>query len=177
MEMILDIKKNQIGQVVSARELYKFLELSKRFSTWIEVYIKENNVYGFIKNEDFTPYLEVHPQNLQEIQDYLLTIDMAKELSMVSKSEKGRQARKYFIACEKKYVELLENKTSLPNFSQLNYEKGLVYVKGVLNNLKSRLIFEKTEIEIKLKELEDTGLTDEIKAYVINGKIQVIQDL
>lgn len=44
----------------------------------------------------------------------------------------------------------------------LSYEDSIVHVKGILNNLKSRLIFEKTEIEIKLKELESTGLTDNI---------------
>lgn len=63
------------------------------------------------------------------------------------------------------------------SIKDLNYEDTIFYVKGILNNLKSQLIFEKTEIEMKLKELENTGLTDEIKAYVFNGKIQIIQDL
>lgn len=63
------------------------------------------------------------------------------------------------------------------SIKDLSYDDTIFYVKGVLNNLKSQLIFEKTEIEMKLKELEDTGLTDEIKAYIFNGKIQIIQDL
>ena len=177
--MNLVIKENELGQVISAKELHEFLEVGRDYTTWIKCRIRR---YNFVENEDFQSISLIHQiggikGGDRKSKDYLLTLDMAKELSMIENNEKGRQARKYFIACEKKYVELLENKTSLPNFSQLNYEKGLVYVKGVLNNLKSRLIFEKTEIEIKLKELEDTGLTDEIKAYIINGKIQVIQDL
>lgn len=155
--MNLIVKENELGQVISARELHEFLEVKRDFTTWVKGRIEK---YNFTEGEDFQVTFSFHQnggKGGRPKEDYLLTLDMAKEVSMIENNEKGRQARKYFIACEKKYVELLENKTSLPNFSQLNYEKGLVYVKGVLNNLKSRLIFEKTEIEIKLKELEDKG--------------------
>ncbi|MGL5620879.1 antA/AntB antirepressor family protein, partial [Cetobacterium sp.] len=69
--------------------------------------------YEFKENEDFIQCVEISTgtnDKKYKGKDYLITMDMAKELSMIENNEKGRQARKYFIACEKKYVELLENK-------------------------------------------------------------------
>ncbi len=56
--------------------------------------------YGFKENEDYTPYFFVHPQNQQETIDYALTLNTAKEIAMLQRSEKGKQARQYFIECE-----------------------------------------------------------------------------
>lgn len=47
------------------------------------------------------------------MEDYLLSIDMAKELSMISKTEKGKEARKYFIECEKKLKEVAKPMTAM----------------------------------------------------------------
>lgn len=85
-------------QLVSARELHEFLESKERFSKWFDKMLG----YGFEDGVDYTPYQTVHPQNLQDISDFVLKIDMAKEISMVSKLEKGKIARKYFIECERK---------------------------------------------------------------------------
>lgn len=85
-------------QLVSARELHEFLESKERFSKWFDKMLG----YGFEEGVDYTPYQTVHPQNLQDISDFVLKIDMAKEISMVSKLEKGKIARKYFIECERK---------------------------------------------------------------------------
>ena len=103
MKELIKIKTENGKQLVSARELYEFLGLSKRFSSWFETYSK-NEDYGFIENEDFTSVLSstvVNNGAERQLQDYAITIDMAKELSMLSKTEKGKQARKYFIQCEK----------------------------------------------------------------------------
>lgn len=85
-------------QIVNARDLHEFLESKERFSKWFERMLD----YGFTVDEDFTTYQNVHPQNKQVIEDYHLKMDMAKELSMLARNEKGKQARKYFIECEKK---------------------------------------------------------------------------
>ena len=103
------------GKVVSARELHSFLESKERFSKWIERMFE----YGFEEYKDYTLYKNVHPQNLQEIIDYALTLDCAKEISMIQRSEKGKQARQYFIACEKKllkprtHLEVLQSEMAL----------------------------------------------------------------
>ena len=90
-------------QLVSARELHYFLENKRHFTDWMKSYISENNDYGFIKNVDFTRiHVGVNPTNGVPIIDYVITIDMAKELSILQRTEKGKEARKYFIQCEKK---------------------------------------------------------------------------
>lgn len=57
--------------------------------------------YGFTDSVDYTPYNFVHPQNHQDTSDYQLTVEMAKELCMLQRTEKGKQARTYFIQLEK----------------------------------------------------------------------------
>lgn len=97
------IKINNDG-LVSARELHEFLGLQKRFSAWMEQYIKKDNEYCFVENENFTSVLSgtvVNNGAIREIQDYAITIDMAKEISMLTRTNKGKQARQYFIAVEK----------------------------------------------------------------------------
>ena len=105
MKDLIKITTNDKGQqLVSARELHEFLGLQKRFSVWIDQYIKEGNEYLFIEGEDFTSVLTstvVNNGAKRELQDYAITIPMAKEISMLTKNEKGKQARKYFIECEK----------------------------------------------------------------------------
>lgn len=120
MKELIKITKNEEGQqLVSARELHEFLEIKRYFTQWIEPYIKLDNEYKFLENVDFTRInVGVNPTNGVPIKDIALTIDMAKELSMLSKSDKGRQARKYFIKCEEKLKEELKNN------KQLNFTPG-----------------------------------------------------
>lgn len=84
-------------QVVSARELYEFLSPTERFGNWC----KRMFSYGFIESQDYTLLTFLHPQNNQELTDYALTIDCAKEIAMIQRTDKGKQARLYFIECEK----------------------------------------------------------------------------
>ena len=86
---------------VSARELHTFLEVQTRFNDWIAARINE---YEFIENQDFVSFTEnsVKPKGGRPSQEYYITLDMAKELAMIERNDKGRQARRYFIECEKK---------------------------------------------------------------------------
>lgn len=96
-------------QLVNARDLHKVLEVQKRFSAWIETYIKVENEYGFEENIDFTSVLSgtvVNNGAEIKLQDYALNIDMAKEIALLSRSKKGKEIRKYFIACEKELKEM-----------------------------------------------------------------------
>jgi len=87
---------------VSAKELYDFLfegvEKATPFSMWIKRRISE---YGFVENQDFVTYL-LESTGGRKLKDYSMTLDMAKELSMVEKTIVGKKARKYFIKCEKR---------------------------------------------------------------------------
>jgi anti-repressor protein len=90
-------------QTVNARDLHAFLNSKKDFSTWIKDRI---DAYGFASEIDFTTF-EASPLNggagNRGIRiEYAVTIDMAKELSMVERNEHGKRARQYFIECEKR---------------------------------------------------------------------------
>lgn len=90
------IKINNDG-LVSARELHEFLEVGRDFTTWIKGRIEK---YDFAEGVDFTIMESFHQnggKGGRPEKDYIITIDMAKELSMVENNEKGKQARQYFV--------------------------------------------------------------------------------
>ena len=95
------IKVNKENNTVSARELHEFLEVETRFNDWF----KRMCQYGFVEKEDYEKIIvSVDTQKrvrTYEQVDYEITIDMAKEISMLQRNEKGKQARQYFIQCEK----------------------------------------------------------------------------
>lgn len=93
------VKNDQ--QLVSARDLYKGLGIKRRFSAWWEQNGKE-----FEEDIDFQPVLISTPRENRgsiELQDYALTIDMAKQLCLLSRTKKGKEYREYLIKIEKKW--------------------------------------------------------------------------
>ena len=91
-------------ETVSARELHEFLGVTERFSSWMERQFQ----YGFEENVDYLGCKVFNTLAKQEVQEYYLSLDCAKEISMIPKSDKGKQARKYFIECEKKLREVVQ---------------------------------------------------------------------
>jgi len=93
---------------VSARQLHSFLEVGKHFASWVQDRIAS---FGFVEGQDFVIFdNEFFPDSGKTSggrpsKEYHLSIDMAKELSMVERNEKGKQARRYFIECEKRMME------------------------------------------------------------------------
>ncbi len=98
MQNLIKIEQRDGSNVVSARELHGFLQVKTRFNDWVSNRIKE---YDFEEGRDFTKLLVKLNEKGRPETDYLLTLDMAKELAMVEKNERGKQARRYFIECEK----------------------------------------------------------------------------
>lgn len=102
MNELIPINYEGEQPTVSARELYKALEVSKRFSAWFET-----NSQGFVENEDFTSVLigtEVKNNGgvqIRELQDFSMSVDMAKHICLMSRTDKGRECRQYLIDLEK----------------------------------------------------------------------------
>ena len=96
---------NTTVQLCDARTLHTFMQVRRDFTNWIKARIRK---FGFTAGEDFIAVENLSSPNLvsskaraQKLTDYHLTLDMAKELSMVENNEQGRAARRYFIACER----------------------------------------------------------------------------
>ncbi len=103
MQQLVKITEQEGNQVVNARELHRFLESRQEFAHWIKKRIDE---YGFIENEDFTTIDKIikrkkGQRGASKITEYAISMDMAKELSMVERNDRGKEARRYFIAMEK----------------------------------------------------------------------------
>lgn len=93
----------QAVETVNARDLHAFLEVKARFNDWVARRIAE---YGFAEGQDFYSELSKTPNGGRSSKEYHLSLDMAKELSMVERNEKGKQARQYFIECERRAKEV-----------------------------------------------------------------------
>lgn len=104
LSQLLPVTPNQIGRVtvnaIDGRKLHAFLGVGKVFAAWMPEMIES---FDFIEGKDFAvcfPNLESEGRGGQNRKEYLLSIPMAKELCMVSKTAKGKEARLYFIECE-----------------------------------------------------------------------------
>ncbi|WP_017732732.1 antA/AntB antirepressor family protein [Nafulsella turpanensis] len=95
---------NEENQTVSARALYHFLEPDTKFTMWMERALE----YGFEEGNDFIPLLGNNGKRGRPKKDYALTLDTAKEIAMIQRSEKGKQARQYFIEAEKQLQQVKE---------------------------------------------------------------------
>ena len=112
---LIKITTNESGvNCVSARELHEGLGVEQRFNDWINRRIKK---YGFEENTDYTCLTQKRVTQRTNGQkgtatekDYIITVDMAKELCMVENNDLGRKFRKYFIECEKKIQEVQQPK-------------------------------------------------------------------
>ncbi len=99
MNELIKINYETEQPTVSARELHKALAIEKRFSAWFET-----NSQGFVEGEDFTSVLTgtvVNNGAHRELQDYKLSVDMAKHICLMSRTGKGKQCRQYLIDIEK----------------------------------------------------------------------------
>ena len=106
MNELINIKTNETGEPsVSGRELHEFLGVKTLYKDWFPRMIE----YGFTEGKDFNPLkneqvrFEGNREVVRELTDHLLTIDMAKEIAMIQRTDRGKQARQYFIQVEKDY--------------------------------------------------------------------------
>lgn len=164
MNELIKITTNESGnQVVSARELHKFLEIETRFNDWISRMMG----YGFVENVDYQVLLknEYNLSGGRPSTDYALTLDTAKEISMIQRSEKGKQARQYFIECEKRLKEIINTQQpAIPLKNQLQLD--------ILNSAgdENQVLYALLEYEkqyVKPLELENEAMKPKAEFYDI----------
>lgn len=93
-----EITPGQMVDTVNARDLWKFLEVGKDFSTWLKVQI---NRAKLVDGLHFTTKRTAPPQGGPEYLEYFLTVEAAKQVALLSETDRGFQVRDYFIECER----------------------------------------------------------------------------
>jgi phage anti-repressor protein len=97
---LINVKHSSDGIKVDGRELHEFLEVGRDFTSWIKQRIEQ---FGFSEGDDYKLTLTKTGERQNVIRhDYELSLDMAKELCMVENNDRGKEARRYFIECERR---------------------------------------------------------------------------
>lgn len=102
MNELIDVTLNENHEpVVSARQLHETLEVKTEYKKWF----KRMTEYGFAENEDYLRVTQKCPTlgGLQDMADHVIKLDMAKEIAMIQRTDKGKEVRKYFIQVEKDF--------------------------------------------------------------------------
>lgn len=163
-ELIKTFKSNNGNTLVDGRNLHDFLEVGRDFTNWF----KDMAGYGFEEGTDFTPF-SAKSNGGRPRTEYALTLEMAKELSMIQRTEKGKQARQYFIQMEK------QAKRNELDTSQLSPE--LQFMSGVVKKLAANELAQK-QMNKKLDGIADIVGTSTMDwrnatSHLINAVVRV----
>ena len=101
MNQLINI--NEEKETVSARDLHEALEIKERFSLWIDRYEELLSDYRLSPVGKPTELNNGRGTYIQDLEDYNLPLDLAKHICMMTKTEKGKECRQYFIDLEKKW--------------------------------------------------------------------------
>ena len=158
---IVPIYEKEGGEkLINARELHKVLCNKRQFANWIRQRIEQ---YGFVENKEFIRFNKFvkgdeKGYGNKKINEYFITIDMAKELSMVENNEIGKKLRKYFIEVEKRYRKIVETPTNIFDFMRLalnqieENEKKLIKVKTIADENKKNIQDIKSKIDVVIRK-------------------------
>ena len=165
MELIKIIERDG-RQLVSGRELHEFLEIRTKYKDWFRRMVE----YGFEEAIDFIRVAQKRATNnlknpVTTVIDHAISIDMAKEISMIQRTEKGKIARQYFINCEKKLKEV--KKLSPMELMELQF-KALKEQKEKISQVENRVY--KLEEDMPLFQID----CKEIQALVRKKGIEAL---
>lgn len=157
---------DEFVQSCNARDLHKFLQVGRDFTTWIKVRIEK---YGFVEGEDYqvvenlsSPKRGSSNSRQRLMTDYYITLDMAKELAMVENNEVGRKVRRYFIEVEKRAIKELEMRAN----RSLSIGEARVKVKDT-PSLKTLTVLQKQAVDMARRLDAAKGECERQTAYSI----------
>lgn len=171
MTELIRIEPSSIGgetiQTCNARDLHAFLKVKARFNDWIRNRVED---FGFQENQDFITLTRLLVSGGKR-KDYYLSLDMAKELAMVERNAKGKEARLYFIDCER----IAKSKTAVPALP--SYPEALRQLadaidrNGVLESQKLALEHQARENAPKVAFAEDVVASGKEVTITVAAKI------
>ena len=152
---IVPIYETEEGErVINARELHAKLGSKRQFANWIEERVKK---YKFEENEDFLTIL-LKSEGGRPKKDYILKLDVAKELCMIENNEMGRNIRRYFIEVEKRYRTIIESPQNIFDIMRLaldqieENERRLKKVENISKDNKEEIEEIKRKIDVVIKK-------------------------
>jgi len=137
MKELIKITEQNGNRAVSMKELYNFLEVGENWTDWTNRMLS----YGFNKDIDYqaVSVFRNHSNGIggTNFKDYALTIDTAKEIAMIQRTPKGKEARQYFIAMEKEALNKMINTNYLKRIDKNNISvKRLELINEIRNYLR-----------------------------------------
>jgi len=142
-ELVKVTETEQGNQAVSGRDLYLFLQVETQYSKWFERMCE----HGFIENEDYAPISQkklTAQGNESTFTDHVMKLDMAKEISMLTRNEKGKQARQYFIQCERNWNSpemIMMRALKIADQKMLEYKERNKQLEIIIENQKPKVLF------------------------------------
>lgn len=147
-------------QAVLGRDLWAFLEVKDNYSNWFI----DMQKYGFTSGQDFTGISLKTGGRPRK--DHVLTLDMAKELSMIQRTEKGKQARQYFIECEKRAKS--QPVPELPGRAEL--ARWVIEAEAKVEALESARLRDRPKVELAEEFLSvDDAMSVQSAAHSLRG--------
>lgn len=190
MEELVPVYTTDTGiKIVNARELHAVLGVKKKFADWIK-----QNLRGYIISDEipqegnlecdcFT--FQVDGLGNKKKTEYAITLDCAKELAMMSRCEKGRDIRKYFIEIEKSFVQMVDTLNNTELTPEQKMAEALLIAQNVISNQKLEVTkanrnkaYNKkinTQLRRRIKELQ-AKLDKAQQDKVSNAAIEEIQN-
>lgn len=170
MNQLITITQNENNeQVVSGRELHEFLGVKDHYTDWFKDMCK----YGFTENIDFITLNELSEKTegsrlvKRNIINHAIKLDMAKEISMIQRNEKGKQARQYFIEVEKEHKQQLlpqtpEQQIALLAQGNVNLNKKVEQIENSVLDLTDRFGLPSNKAKVLQKKVAS-------KVYMFTG--------
>lgn len=131
---MFNIQEKEDGEIaISGRELHQALEVKTEYKKWFN----RMSDYGFEENIDFTRVTQkcLTQGGYQNMTDHALTLDTAKEIAMIQRSEPGKRARQYFIQVEKAW-----------NSPEMIMKRALKMANNTINQLETQIEKDKPKV-------------------------------
>lgn len=170
LENLIKIEERNGEQLVSGRDLHEFLEIGTQFSKWFDRMCE----YGFSETKDYIAISQKRltaQGNETTYTDYLMKISMAKELSMLQRNERGKQAREYFIKCEEAWNSedmVLARALQIQNKKILGYKEHIEVLENKIKEDAPRVSFAET-----IEKASDCILVREFSKIIANEGIHL----